>query len=77
MAIAETDDSTSYFAPGNKISIVKLNDDNFLFWKLQISTALEGYELDTFLENDPPPKYQTNVGSSSSTNRTRSIEYKA
>lgn len=61
---------------GNKISIVKLNDDNFLLWKLQISITLEGYELDAFFVNDPHLKYQKNVGSSTSIDRTISIEYK-
>ncbi|KAA0032170.1 uncharacterized protein E5676_scaffold186G00680 [Cucumis melo var. makuwa] len=29
------------FSSGNKIFIVKLNDDNFLLWKFQVVTALE------------------------------------
>lgn len=49
MATGEIEDSIPNFALGNKISIVKLNDDDFLIWKLHISTTLEGYELNTLL----------------------------
>lgn len=49
--------SSQVFNLGNKISIVKLDDEIFLLRKFQISTALEGYDLEKFLEEDPPPKY--------------------
>lgn len=42
--------------PGNKISTVKLNNDNFLMWKIQIELALEGHSLGHFIAKycDPP-----------------------
>lgn len=44
--------------PGNKISTVKLGNDNFLMWKVQIEFALEGHELESFIleDTEPPPK---------------------
>ena len=38
------------FGSGNKISLVKLSDDNFLLWKFQVLTALEANDLENFLE---------------------------
>ncbi|KAA0068024.1 Retrovirus-related Pol polyprotein from transposon TNT 1-94 [Cucumis melo var. makuwa] len=67
------------FGSGNKISLVKLNDDNFLLWKFQILTALEAYDMENFLESEsePPTKYLTSTGSSStSATRTPNPEYK-
>ncbi|XP_022159146.1 uncharacterized protein LOC111025572 [Momordica charantia] len=40
--------------PGNKISTIKLNDENFLLWRLQITTALQGHGLGKFI--DPEAK---------------------
>ncbi|TYK10642.1 Retrovirus-related Pol polyprotein from transposon TNT 1-94 [Cucumis melo var. makuwa] len=55
------------FGSGNKISLVKLNDDTFLLWKFQILTALEAYDLENFLESEsePPSKYLISTESSS------------
>ncbi|KAA0053143.1 keratin, type II cytoskeletal 1-like [Cucumis melo var. makuwa] len=69
----------SIFGSGNKISLVKLSDDNFLLWKFQILTALEAYDLENFFESElePPSKYLTSTGSSStSATRTPNPEYK-
>ena len=40
------------FGLDNKISIVKLTDDNFLLWEFQILTVLEAYDLESFLESE-------------------------
>lgn len=47
------------FSFGNKIFVVKLSDDNFLLWKFQVITPLEGYDLEHFLEINlkPPLKF--------------------
>lgn len=65
------------FSLGNKTSIVKLGDDNFLLLKFQIIIALEGYGLDKYLQSEStsPSKFifvvneteNTGVASSSST----------
>lgn len=73
--MADGEKSNQRFNPG-KISITKLTDDNFLLWKFQITTALEGYGLEIFLENDPPPKYQASFEWTSSTIQTMITEYK-
>ncbi|TYJ95829.1 putative copia-like retrotransposon Hopscotch polyprotein [Cucumis melo var. makuwa] len=46
------------FGSGSKISLVKLGDDN-ISWKFQILTALEAYDLESYLESivKPPTKY--------------------
>lgn len=38
--------------PGNKISTVKLSDVNFLLWRLQVVTALQGHGLEKFIDPD-------------------------
>lgn len=50
--------STQIFNPSNKISTAKLNNDNFLMWKVQIEFSLEGYNLGNFVnkDHDPPPE---------------------
>lgn len=47
------------FCSGNKISIVKLIDENFLLWKFQVIMAVKGYFLENFLESEfePPLKF--------------------
>lgn len=58
MASSSESDSTivnqnlSVINPGNKISTVKLNDDNFLLWRLQVLTALQGHGLEKFIDPD-------------------------
>lgn len=74
--MAEGDDSPQNFNRGNKISITKLTNDNFLLWKFPITTALEGYGLEFYLEDDPPQKFHTSSESSSSSNRTITTKYK-
>ncbi|KAA0035482.1 UBN2_3 domain-containing protein [Cucumis melo var. makuwa] len=67
------------FGSGNKISLVKLSDNNFLLWKFQILTALEAYDLENILESESeaPSKYLTSIGiSSTSATRTPNPEYK-
>ncbi|KAA0036760.1 putative mitochondrial protein [Cucumis melo var. makuwa] len=46
------------FGSRSKISLVKLGDDN-ISWKFQILTALEAYDLESYLESivKPPTKY--------------------
>lgn len=50
--------SSQVVNPGNKILTVKLSKDNFVMWKVQIEFALEGHDLETFINDDlePPPK---------------------
>ncbi|XP_022148750.1 uncharacterized protein LOC111017341 isoform X2 [Momordica charantia] len=50
--------ASQYINPGNKISTVKLTDENFLLWKFQVLTTLEGHGLESYIEcdDDPPPK---------------------
>ncbi|XP_050946258.1 uncharacterized protein LOC103502987 isoform X4 [Cucumis melo] len=47
------------FSSRNKISIVELNDDNFLLWRFQVVTALEGYDLEKYLDSslEPPSQF--------------------
>ncbi|MDV3193993.1 MAG: hypothetical protein Q8835_02995, partial [Sweet potato little leaf phytoplasma] len=57
-----------------------MTDDNFLLWKFQILTALEGYNLESHLENDPPAQFldvpnTTSTGDSSSTVKTSNPAY--
>lgn len=62
--------ASQYINPGNKISTVKLTDENFLLWKFQVLTTLEGHGLESYIEcdDDPPPKLiQVSAESSSST----------
>ena len=55
------------FRLDNKISLVKLSDDNFRLWKFQNLTSLKAYDLENFLESgsEPPSKYLTSTESSS------------
>lgn len=50
---------TQIFNSGNKIFVVKLNDDNYLLSKFQVLTTLEGYELEDFLDEDAEPPAKT------------------
>lgn len=50
---------TQVFNSGNKVYVVKLNDDNYLLWKIQVLRALEGYELEDFLDKDVEPLVKT------------------
>lgn len=40
--------------PANQINAVKLNDDNFLLWKLQILSGIKGLGLEYLLHEDSP-----------------------
>lgn len=48
--------------PGNKITIVKLDEDYFLLLKLQVTTALRGHGLMNHVneETEAPSKFITN-----------------
>lgn len=47
--------------PANQLNTVKLNDDNYLLWHLQVLACIRGLGLDVFiLENTPiPPQFIT------------------
>lgn len=40
--------------PANQINAVKLNDENFLLWQLQILSGIRGLGLDYLLHEDTP-----------------------
>lgn len=82
MGTEESEDSSlsvsQMFSLGNKISFVKLGDDNFLLWKFKVITTLEGYNLEKFLEweSKPPLKFimiasETNVVTTTDASSTR------
>lgn len=73
MAIEGSEDSSStisqMFSSGNKISIVKLGDDNFPLWKFQVIITLEGYDLDKYVqfESTPPSEFITMMSEANNT----------
>ena len=46
--------SPSVSVPPNTVMPMKLTADNFLAWKNTIAPILNGYDLFSFVENDPP-----------------------
>lgn len=40
--------------PANQITSIKLNDDNYLLWNLQILAGIRGLGLDIFILEDAP-----------------------
>ncbi|TYK03300.1 uncharacterized protein E5676_scaffold298G001380 [Cucumis melo var. makuwa] len=62
MRTGNADDASSLiskmFNSGNNISIVNLNNDNFLLWKFQVVTTLEGYDLEKYLDPHLEPLSQ-------------------
>ena len=46
--------SSSVSVPRNTVMPMKLIADNFLVWKNTITPILNGYDLFSFVENDPP-----------------------
>lgn len=51
--------SLKCLASGYENSIVKLNNENFLLSKLQVVTALEGYDLEKYFDPhlEPPSQF--------------------
>lgn len=45
-------------SPQSQLITVHLNEDNYLLWKLQVETALQGYGLEGFIQGtlSIPPK---------------------
>lgn len=54
--------------PGNKINTVKLDEENFLLWKLQVVTVLRGHGLTKHIDEDAdiPDKFLPSNETSSS-----------
>lgn len=40
--------------PANQINSVKLNDENFLLWHIQVLAGIRGLGLEIFIHPDPP-----------------------
>lgn len=66
--VVSTNQNSQAINPGNKISTVKLTDDNFLLWRLQVLTALQEHGLENFIDPECkiPSEHAATEGESSS-----------
>lgn len=71
-----TQTNQSMISFGNKTATVKLNDNNFLLWRLQILAALQGYGLEHHIEENSeiPPQFVQSTEDTTMSSSSRQMQ---